>query len=218
MPARKTVRPTARRSRTPVRPTEAGSEAPLIWVPRRLFFTSGVGTHETHRAAMQRAMRDAGVADCNLVKVSSVIPPACEIISRTAGLRALRAGGITHAVIAEGETNEPHQRVTPAICWAQPSDPDMPGYMTEVDEDRTKGRSPKTATDEAGEALLTIIAEKLRVRLDARKAWSNRGRTGRVRIGRMAWQVGSVSASAVGPEADDGQSRYAIAAVLGIFV
>src|SRR4051812_35923629 len=28
--------------------------APLAWVPRRVFFTSGVGTHETQRVAVQR--------------------------------------------------------------------------------------------------------------------------------------------------------------------
>ena len=41
---------------------------PLAFVPTRVFFTSGVGTHETQRVAMQRALRKAGVADCNLVE------------------------------------------------------------------------------------------------------------------------------------------------------
>jgi arginine decarboxylase len=190
----------------------------VLFTPTRLFFTTGTGTHRTQRAAMQRAMREAGVADCNFVKVSSVIPPACQIVTRSAGLRILRPGALTHAIIAEGETNEPYQRITPAICWAQPSDPTLPGYMTEVQEDQTKGRSMKTATDEAGEALLTIIAEKLGARLDAKKTWANRGRTGRVRIGRLTWQLGSVAASVVGPEADDGQEQYAIATVLGILL
>jgi arginine decarboxylase len=167
---------------------------------------------------MQRAMREAGVADCNLVKVSSVIPPACEIVPRARGLRMLRGGAIIHAVIAQGETNEPHQRITPAICWGQPNDATLPGYMTEVEEDQTKGRSTRTATDEAGEALITIIAEKFGVRLDPEKTWSNRGRSGRVRIGRLTWQVGSVAVSVIGPETDDGQRRYASAAVLGVFL
>jgi hypothetical protein len=130
----------------------------------------------------------------------------------------LQAGALTYAVIAEGETNEPHRRVTPAICWAQPSDPTLPGYMTEVEEDQAKGRSQKTATDAAGEALLTIITEKLGTRLDAKKVWGNRGRTGRVRIGRLTWQLGAVAVSAIGPEAEDGQEQYAIATVLGVLL
>jgi arginine decarboxylase len=218
MPARKQARTASRRSARSILSRDDATAPPLLFTPRRLFFTSGTGTHETQRAAMQRAMRQAGVADCNFVKVSSVIPPACEIVPRAVGLRMLRPGAITHAVIAEGETNEPHQRVTPAICWAQPSDPTLPGYMTEVDEDQTKGRSAKTATDEAGEALLTIIAERFGASLDAKRVWANRGRTGRVRIGRLTWQLGAVAASAVGPEVDDEEEQYAIATVLGILL
>jgi arginine decarboxylase len=218
MPARKHARSATRRSARQRLSPEEEPAPPLLFTPTRLFFTTGTGTHQTQRAAMQRAMREAGVADCNFVKVSSVIPPACQIVTRSAGLRMLRPGALTHAVIAEGETNEPHQRITPAICWAQPSDSSLPGYMTEVQEDQTKGRSMKTATDEAGEALLTIIAEKLGARLDAKKTWANRGRSGRVRIGRLTWQLGSVAVSAVGPEADDGQEQYAIATVLGILL
>src|SRR3712207_9178367 len=133
---------------------------------------------------MQRAMAEAGVADCNLIKVSSVIPPGCEIITRERGLRLLRPGNIVHAVIAQGETNEPHQRVTAALCWAQPDADGLPGYITEIEEEETKGKSARTATDEAGEALLTIVAEKGGAQVEAKKLWSKRGRERRVRVGR----------------------------------
>src|ERR1700704_2262851 len=137
MPARKHARPAPGRYARQRLSSDDESGPPLLFTPTRLFFTSGTGTHHTHRAAMQRAMREAGVADCNFVKVSSVIPPACQIVTRSAGLRMLQPGALTHAVIAEGETNEPHQRIAPAICWAQPKDPTVPGYMTEVEEDQT---------------------------------------------------------------------------------
>jgi arginine decarboxylase len=191
---------------------------PLIWTPTRLFFASGTGTHETQRAAMQRAMRQAGVGECNLVKTSSVIPPGCEILTRARGLRMLRAGSIVHAVIAQGETSEPYQRVTPAICWAQPEDPELPGYMTEIEEDHAQGRSTQSATDEAGEALVTIIAERLGVRVDSKKLWSGRGRARRVRIGRTNYRVGSIAESVAGPEEEDGKPLYAVAVVLGVLL
>ena len=87
----------------------------LAFVPTRVFFTTGRGVHEEQRVAMQHALRRAGVGDCNLVKVSSVIPPRCRVIPRREGVRLLRPGNIVFAVIAMGETNEPHQRVTPAL-------------------------------------------------------------------------------------------------------
>src|SRR5215212_4290675 len=104
-------RAASKRSRRRIHVETATEELPpLAWVPTRVFFTTGVGRHETQRVAVQRAMEEAGVADANLVKVSSVIPPGCEIITRERGLRLLRAGNIVHAVIAQGETNEPHER------------------------------------------------------------------------------------------------------------
>lgn len=218
MPARKAKATRARKRRSSESSPSVDVSRPMIWTPTRLFFSSGVGTHETQRVAMQRAMRQAGVADCNLVKTSSVIPPRCEIITRARGLRMLREGCIVHAVIAEGETSEPYQRITPALCWAQPDDPELPGYIAEVAEDHSRGRSTQSATDEAGEALITILAEKLGARVDAKKRWSERGRSRRMRIGRTAYHVGSIAESIEGPEEEDGKSVYAMAVVVGVFL
>jgi arginine decarboxylase len=209
-------RPT--RQATRLEEAAAREAAPLAWAPTRVFFTSGVGTHETRRVAMQRAMEEAGVADCNLVKVSSVIPPRCEIITREHGLRLLRPGNIVYAVLGQASTNEPHQRVTAALCWAQPESDALPGYVTEIEEDETKGKSARTATDEAGEALLTIVAEKVRAKVDAKKLWSRRGRDRRVRVGRTTVRVGSLAATAVGPEQRDGKQLHAVAIVMAVYV
>ena len=189
---------------------------PVIWVPTRVFFTTGVGRHEVQRVAIQDAMAKAGVADCNLVKTSSVIPPACEIISRQRGERLLREGGITHAVIAQGHTNEPHQRVTAALCWAHSDNPLIPGYITEIEEQETMGKSTTTASDEAGEALLTIIGNRLGASVDAESLWSKRGRSRSVRIGRETFRVGSVTATAIGAEGSEPQHSVALA--LAIFL
>src|SRR4030081_3717570 len=96
----------------------AGNEADYVttlsWIPSRVFFVSGVGMHAQERVALQHAMREAGVADCNLLKVSSVIAPGCRIISAQQGRRLLRPGNMVCAVIAPAQTDEPHQRVTAA--------------------------------------------------------------------------------------------------------
>ena len=203
----------------PERSAPAGEPEALAWVPRRMFFTSGVGTHETLRVAMQRAMHEAGVADSNLVKISSVIAPSCQVITREHGLRLLRPGNIVHAVIAQGETNEPHQRVTPALCWAQPDDPTLPGYVTEVEEEECKGMTEKTATDTAGEALITMVAERVGVRgVNAKKLWANRGRAARIRVGPVTVRVGSRTATAVGAEVRDGERIHTVAMVMAIYV
>jgi arginine decarboxylase len=44
-------------------------------VPKRLFFTKGVGKHKERLTSFELALRDAGIAAQNLVRVSSIFPP-----------------------------------------------------------------------------------------------------------------------------------------------
>jgi arginine decarboxylase len=46
-------------------------------IPRKLFFTKGVGTHKEQLHSFELALRDAGIEKCNLVQVSSIMPPGC---------------------------------------------------------------------------------------------------------------------------------------------
>src|SRR5947209_4157767 len=154
----------------------------LGFVPSKVFFATGVGVHSIQRVAVQRAMEEAGVSDLNLVKVSSVIPPGCEVITAERGLRLLQPGTVCFSVIAQGETNEPHQRVTAALSWGRPEGNDIPGYITEIEEDQTMGKSEATATEETGEALMHIFAYKLGTEINAKKVWAKRGRERMVRI------------------------------------
>src|SRR5215210_7683045 len=202
----------------PARRAEFEEHPPQIFVPTRVFFTSGVGFHKLQRVAMQHAMREAGVADCNLVKISSVIAPRCEVITRERGVGLLQAGAIAHAVIAQGETKEPHQRVSVALTWAQPDRDDLPGYITEIEEEEAKGKSEQTAIDESGQAVMTLMAERIGAKVDAEKLWSGRGRDRTVRIGGVKVRVGSIAESAVCPEAQDGESKYATAMAFAIYL
>jgi pyruvoyl-dependent arginine decarboxylase len=121
------------------RSTPDSDVPPLSWVPTRVFFVSGVGTHAMERVALQHAMREAGVADGNLLKVSSVIAPGCRIIPADEGRRLLRPGNMVYAVIATAQTDEPHQRVTTALAWAKPEKPGVPGYIAELEEEMAEG-------------------------------------------------------------------------------
>ena len=189
---------------------------PLSFIPRRVFFTAGTGQHELERVAIQHAMRQAGVSQCNLVKVSSILPPDTQIITRAQGIRLLRPGNIVFAIIAQSETNEPHQRITPAIAWANPEKRGVPGYIAEVEEDLAKGKSEETAADEVGEEAITIVAETLRVKVDSKRKWNRRKRM--TRIGRTNVGIGYLAASTEGPEERDGRTDFAAAIVLAVFV
>jgi len=58
-----------------------------------MFFTRGVGRHRTNLQSFEIALRDAGIAPCNLVKVSSIYPAGCKIIPAKQGLPYLKPAG-----------------------------------------------------------------------------------------------------------------------------
>ncbi len=61
-------------------------------VPAKVFLTKGVGRHRYQLKSFEEALRQAGVAQQNLVQVSSILPPQCKIISRDHGLKTLVRG------------------------------------------------------------------------------------------------------------------------------
>ncbi|MGL4650321.1 MAG: pyruvoyl-dependent arginine decarboxylase, partial [Caldilineaceae bacterium] len=48
-------------------------------IPRKLFLTRGVGVHKEKLTSFEMALREAGIAHFNLVRVSSIFPPNCKI-------------------------------------------------------------------------------------------------------------------------------------------
>ena len=102
-------------------------------VASKFFFTKGTGVHEKEMRAFEEALRDAGVHTCNFIKTSSVIPPGCKLISKEEGVKLLKPGQITFAIIAESITNEPGQIITAGIGMAQPKDKTQHGFLTEVE-------------------------------------------------------------------------------------
>ena len=87
----------------------------MHFVPSKIFLTKGVGTHKHELRSFELALRDAGIEKCNLVTVSSILPPRCKIISRKQGEQLLQPGQITFAVIARISTNEPHRLIAASI-------------------------------------------------------------------------------------------------------
>ena len=100
-------------------------------VPTRLFFTKGVGKHKERLTSFELALRDAGIAAQNLVRVSSIFPPQCKLIPRKEGLKYLNPGEVVFAVIAENSTREAHRLVVSSIGVAIPTDRNTYGYLSE---------------------------------------------------------------------------------------
>src|SRR4030042_1471133 len=101
-------------------------------VPSKVFLTKGVGRHKYQLKSFEEALRTAGVAQQNLVQVSSILPPKCKIISRDRGLAELTPGEVCFCVMARADTDEHGRLVASSVGIAVPKDRKKWGYLSEV--------------------------------------------------------------------------------------
>jgi arginine decarboxylase len=137
-------------------------------IPRYFFLTKGVGKHKEQLQSFELALRDAGIQHCNIVSVSSIIPPGCKMISRERGLKMLRPGEITFIVIARNSSNEPHRLVASSIGVAIPSGKHNYGYLS---EHHTFGQPDDKAGDYAEDLAATMLATTMGIQFDPETDW-----------------------------------------------
>ncbi len=124
----------------------------------KAFLTKGVGRHKEHLAAFELALRDAGIAQFNIVTVSSIFPAHCRIVKKTDGLKELTAGQILHVVLARTESNEPYRHLAASVGVAIPKDRELYGYLSEHHSfGETDEQAGEYAEDLAAQMLATII-------------------------------------------------------------
>ncbi len=133
------------------------------FVPKKLFFTRGVGVHRHKLQSFEGALRKAGIAHLNLVQVSSIYPPHAKIVSRRAGLATLESGQIVHAVIARGETNEPNRLVAASVGLATPADKSHYGYLS---EHHSFGETAQICGDYSEDLAASMLASTLGIDFD----------------------------------------------------
>ena len=140
-------------------------------VPKKVFFTKGVGRHRHELQSFELALRSAGIEKCNLVNVSSIIPPECKITSKDAGVTGLKPGQITYCVMSRNKTNEPNRLIGAAIGIAIPKEKDSYGYIS---EHHSFGEVGKRLGDHVEDLAATMLATTLGFEFDPDKAWDER--------------------------------------------
>jgi len=140
-------------------------------IPKRMFLTKGVGRHRDKLTSFEMALRNAGIAHVNLVKVSSIFPPRCRLTSREQGLRQLSAGQIIYAVLSENETSEPHRLIAASVGVAIPKDPNQYGYLSEYS---SFGETEQKAGDYAEDLAASMLATILGVEFDPDASWDTK--------------------------------------------
>ena len=87
----------------------------------KLYLASAIGRGSTELGAFDAALFRAGVANLNLVRLSSVIPPGSDIVQveRCPFERTGRWGDRLYAVYADQRTTTPGEQVWAGVGWCQ---------------------------------------------------------------------------------------------------
>jgi arginine decarboxylase len=141
------------------------------YVAKKIFLTKGVGKHREKLASFEMALRSAGIAHFNLVRVSSIFPPHCKLISPQEGAKLLRAGQILHVVMSENATNEAHRLVAASVGVAIPKDRSQYGYLA---EHHSYGQTDNKAGDYAEDLAASMLATVLGIDFDPNTSYDER--------------------------------------------
>jgi len=133
--------------------------------------TKGVGRHRYQLKSFEEALRQAGVAQQNLVQVSSILPPKCKIIARENRLKSLVPGQITYCVMARSDTDEHGRLMASSIGIAVPKDRNNWGYISEV---HGHGMNQQEAADMSEDLAADILGTTLGLEVDPNQAWSEK--------------------------------------------
>lgn len=183
---------------------------PLPLVPRAVFFTKGCGVHRQRLQSFELALRRAGIAPLNLVRVSSIFPPGAVVVSRERGLQRLHPGEITFVVMSQCETDEPNRLMASSVGLATPADPAAFGYLS---EHHAYGQTGKKAGDYAEDLAATMLASTLGIEFDPDKDYDERREIYRM-SGRIV-RTRSITQSAEGDK--DGRWTTVLTAAVLLF-
>lgn len=133
--------------------------------------TKGIGVGKAKLVSFEMALRDAGISHLNLVKVSSIFPPKCKIISKKAGMAELQPGAIQFCVLSEIATNEPGRQIAASVGIAIPDDKETHGYIS---EHHSHGETAHVASETAEDLAAQMLATTLGLPFDTDKSWDER--------------------------------------------
>jgi arginine decarboxylase len=179
-------------------------------VAKKIFLTKGVGKHRERLTSFELALRDAGIAATNLVRVSSIFPPRCKLISRKEGQKYLEPGQVVFAVMSENATREAHRLIAASVGLALPTDKSMYGYLS---EHHSFGETEETAGEYAEELAAEMLATTLNVPFDSDLSWDEKKEV--YRISNKIVKTMNVTQSAIGDKR--GLWTTVIAAGIAIF-
>jgi arginine decarboxylase len=122
-----------------------------------LHITNGIGTGPTQLAAFDAALYNCGIANYNLLRLSSVIPPQSTVIQHDKGMDGVQMPGTwgdrLYVVMAEQRTEEIGSEVWAGIGWVQ--DPETHKGLFVEHEGTSEEKVRQDITDSLNALMVT---------------------------------------------------------------
>jgi len=119
----------------------------------KIYIASGIGTGPTQLSAFDAALNDAGVANYNLIRLSSVIPPQTDVEVHSNGLQSKELpggwGDRLYVVMAEKRVDTPNTEAWAGIGWVKDKETGKGLFVEHEGESQSKVRSDITQSLEA---------------------------------------------------------------------
>lgn len=108
-----------------------------------IYITKGEGHGQTKMGAFDNSLKQAGVYNFNLIRLSSIIPPGTKVIvGKTRPSLRDEYGNRLYAVYADARTDKPGEWVGAIVAWFQ--QPDGRGIFTEHEGTDTNEKKLET--------------------------------------------------------------------------
>jgi arginine decarboxylase len=107
----------------------------LIETPNIHFFCAGHADSISKLNAFDMALLNAGIGNVNLMKMSSICPPHCELV---APLKRIPQGSLVPVAYAAISSDQPNTRIASGVAIAYPEDPEHCGLIMEYSNHGTK--------------------------------------------------------------------------------
>ena len=95
--------------------------------PDKYFFAKGAAEGLTKLNSFDQALIQAGIGDTNLIRLSSIVPPACQEIEPV----RLPGGAFIPTAYASLTSDKPGEIISAAVAIGIPEDDSLPGLIME---------------------------------------------------------------------------------------
>jgi arginine decarboxylase len=121
----------------------------IIKTPTQYFLVSGASDGFTPLNAFDGALLQAGIGNTNIVKMSSIVPPHCQLISPI----PLPPGALVPAAYAAITSNVPGEIIAAGVAIALPEDENQNGLIMEYSAQGDRAKIEETVRDMAMEGI-----------------------------------------------------------------